>query len=609
MGLRVQMTNDSVGATYAPIEFLNKSHVTLNGDAATIIFGDNDSNQINNTETASGMEELVVNGRVGHDTIGIGSVLVPTTVFGSFDSDDIFVGAFVLSCQSRILGCQSGFTLASIDAPLSIDGGSGSNTLNIFATFPSGALSGELSNQLVTGLGTTDGISYSSIQTLNLTLGPSADTLLVRSSPSATTNIAMGAGSDLVRLGSAGTGTASGSGNVNAILGLSIAGGPDNDTLVIDDSGDTAANTATITSAAVSGLGMGGGGAAYSEVETITLHLGSGADTVLVRSLDTGRSLTINGNSGADFVRFGSAGTGTTAGNGTVNSIDGQISVSGGAGSDSLFFDDTGDTANNSGTVNTGDVSGFGMLGGVFFSSITSLSVFTGSGNDTVTNNVPAGQAPTVTVNLGPGENGIIVQGTDRADVINVGWDFIAEDGAVCTSAEAAADLCPHHEVAVITINGQEFRTEYIEGDTIFVFAGNGDDIVTAGLVAGQHWTMEFHGENGNDTLRGGAKSDRLVGGRGNDEIEGLDGDDTLLGEAGADSISGGSGNDFIDGGTGRDSLSGGDGRDVFVVGRGDNDRIDFDADDLILDDLLRSLVRTRQAGRRVIPRAAFQTA
>jgi Ca2+-binding RTX toxin-like protein len=65
-------------------------------------------------------------------------------------------------------------------------------------------------------------------------------------------------------------------------------------------------------------------------------------------------------------------------------------------------------------------------------------------------------------------------------------------------------------------------------------------------------------GDEGADTLDGGA---------GNDTVQGGEGDDALAGGAGGDRLDGGLGADTLTGGLGDDSLLGGDGLDVVSYG------------------------------------------
>ena len=90
--------------------------------------------------------------------------------------------------------------------------------------------------------------------------------------------------------------------------------------------------------------------------------------------------------------------------------------------------------------------------------------------------------------------------------------------------------------------------------------AGN-DKINAAALPASL--LLRLNGEEGNDTIIGGAGHDSLIGGVGNDSLSGGGGNDTL---------DGGEGNDTVTGGAGKDLALLGGGNDLFVWNPGDGD-------------------------------------
>ncbi|NEX46588.1 Hint domain-containing protein [Pseudotabrizicola algicola] len=93
-------------------------------------------------------------------------------------------------------------------------------------------------------------------------------------------------------------------------------------------------------------------------------------------------------------------------------------------------------------------------------------------------------------------------------------------------------------------------------------------------------------GDDGADTLYGGAGNDVLSGGNDNDQLFGGLGNDIISGDAGADQIYAGDGQDTVNGGAGNDLVYLGDGNDVFgdwsvensgndtIYGEGGNDSI-----------------------------------
>jgi len=219
----------------------------------------------------------------------------------------------------------------------------------------------------------------------------------------------------------------------------------------------------------------------------IDLTLGSGIDTVTlqgnapIRVVDNGGNNTITGNAGANFIE-----------------VSGGIDVAhGGGGMDRLFVDYSNATLSVIGTaVNISDGGGHAVT----FDGFENFTIFTGSGDDTIT--------------VGDGTN--IVRTAGGNDTITVG-------------------------------NGHNT-----------IDAGTGNDTVTAGDGGNRIW-----GGFGNDTITSGTGNDYVNGGFGDDTLTGGGGNDTLDGRKGNDTISGGSGNDDLIGGKGINTLDGGTGIDT----------------------------------------------
>ncbi|MFN8136916.1 MAG: calcium-binding protein [Propionicimonas sp.] len=84
---------------------------------------------------------------------------------------------------------------------------------------------------------------------------------------------------------------------------------------------------------------------------------------------------------GDDTVRLSS--TGGAAGS-VLTGIDGEVTLAGGAGTDSVVLDASGSLADLAGVVRATTVTGFGMPGTVTYGTAEALSVLLGSGDDTV---------------------------------------------------------------------------------------------------------------------------------------------------------------------------------------------------------------------------------
>ena len=104
---------------------------------------------------------------------------------------------------------------------------------------------------------------------------------------------------------------------------------------------------------------------------------------------------------------------------------------------------------------------------------------------------------------------------------------------------------------------------------------GAGNDLINGGAgddtLIGSEGADRLFGASGMDSLYGGFGDDSLYGGKDNDELYGDDGHDYLAGHAGEDMLFGGRGNDRLLGGLGNDRLSGGENNDVVNGGAGDD--------------------------------------
>ncbi len=188
------------------------------------------------------------------------------------------------------------------------------------------------------------------------------------------------------------------------------------------------------------------------------------------------------------------------------------------------------------------------------FTSLASLTVNAGAGNDTVEGSDDFGDV----LNGGTGNDKICGGGGDDKITGGGGNDTLEGD--------AGND----------TIRGQA-------GDDL-IDGGDNDDLLDGG--AGKDTLQGGSSDAGNDKLDGGDQADLLVGGDGNDTINGGNNDDSINGQAGDDLLNGNQGNDKLLGGDGQDvmfggngfdTMSGGDGDDT-LHGQGGNDRIFGDA-------------------------------
>ena len=258
---------------------------------------------------------------------------------------------------------------------------------------------------------------------------------------------------------------------------------------------------------------------------SLTINTGVGNDTVVLASVDSFlvSSLTINGEAGNDTLDASALSVGVTldgaAGDDLLTGGGGADFALGSAGSDTIFG-------------GAGDDS---LLGGSQRDELNG-----GDGND-----VLLGQGSTKDTLTG----GL---GDDRID--GGGGDVLLEFGD--------ADLT----LTDSTLDG--LGSDLLFGIVIATLIGGaGNNRIDASAFSGY---TALIGEDGDDTILGGAAPNVLVGGAGDDVLIGNDGDDSMLGSAGKDSLDGGLGNDVLRGqGASNDTLTGGLGNDTLDGGAG----------------------------------------
>ncbi len=215
-----------------------------------------------------------------------------------------------------------------------------------------------------------------------LNTGDGNDTVFVERTSGPTT-INAGAGNTAIDLGSQDAGPG---GVLRAIQGtLNVATVIGNVTLNADDTGDTAAASATLTASSLTGLGMGLGGVNYSNITNLDLNLGSGGTTVAILGTlgfnTTKISSLASGNTRNTF----DVGTAAPGSGGLASGVAGPLVVQG-SGRDTLNLDDSGDTASQALLVTGGMITQLGMSAsqGIAYSGLSTLRIALGTGGDSV---------------------------------------------------------------------------------------------------------------------------------------------------------------------------------------------------------------------------------
>ncbi|MCW5732798.1 MAG: hypothetical protein KIS73_01650 [Enhydrobacter sp.] len=331
-------------------------------------------------------------------------------------------------------------------------------------------------------LGTTTAIapagltSIMGIEQINLKLGSGADTI---TGGALADTISGGAGNDTIDMK-----TTSGG-------GVDIAdGGAGVDTLIVDASAETQAVT------------LGSGLSPSYSVDSVSGNFDIDAY-------------------GIEKIRF----TGG-AGNDSINTGAGGVTVDGGAGIDTWIANLSQVSASI--TFTLGSTTSIAAAGLTSILRLERLNLTSGSGNDTITggalDDVILGGAGNDTIDAKTRTAGVdIVDGGLGIDTL------IVDASAETQSVNMFSGLSP--VLAVDSVSGRFDLDAY--GVERAVFTGG----------------------RGNDTAVGLDRDDTLAGGRGDDMLSGGDGDDTL---------DGGLQDDLLRGGRGADVLTGGDGKDVF---------------------------------------------
>ncbi len=222
-------------------------HVTVTADLKQIQVpdGTRDSGLQGGVTTFSGLpfykvlvanvnDDVVFNGRGGHDTFDVYGITGPTTIHGD--------GGGVGPTPSNDTFNVTVKTATDYAAPLTIDGAGGANALHIFEPVAKPDSFVVTKDNIKSGL--LPGVNYHSTggnfsKGVSLTTGDGGDQVQVLSTlPGVTTTITTGAGDDMVMVGAAGS-----TGNLDGIQGpltVDLGTGAGN-SLVLNDAAATAA--------------------------------------------------------------------------------------------------------------------------------------------------------------------------------------------------------------------------------------------------------------------------------------------------------------------------------------------------------------------------------
>jgi hypothetical protein len=300
--------------------------------------------------------------------------------------------------------------LDDIDGLLSVKGGQGNDLITLNDTGDTTNNIGRLSSQAIIGLGMDQQVDYSDIESLNINLGTGQDYFQIEGSHNGTTHVDTSLGDDVIAVwavaGETTVRTEAGRDVVrvgdqnqalNKIQGnLVVQGNFDGDTLEVINTGDAGDRQGRLTDNMISGLGMLGH-IDYGALDSVTIQLGSGRDSLEVLKTHTGETqidtgigndaVTIEAILGTTTIKTGVGDDAITLGGNqqTVNHINASLAVIGGAGHDLLNIDDSGDATNNVGLLDETKLIGLGMSNQVDYGSIEVVNIALGVGSDTFT--------------------------------------------------------------------------------------------------------------------------------------------------------------------------------------------------------------------------------
>jgi hypothetical protein len=471
------------GINYATIETLNIS-LGSGGNTFTI-------------DSTSALAVTTLNSGSGGDIFNVRATTGTLNLNGNTGNDTFNLGS---------LASAIGGTVNNIAGQVNIGGGAGSDTVNVDDTGDATANTGTLTSTTLSGLGLGTGVTYATVEILNINLGSGDNTFNVQgTNGSTTTTLNTGTGTNTVNIGSL---APAANGILNNVQGVLIVVGSGTDTLNVDDTGSAGSKTGTLTATTLTGLGMGASGITYSGVSVLNISLGSGGNTFAISDTNASTTTTLNSGSGADTVNLTtdsgtttingqagndtinilstnavtaiSTGTGTNtvnigsnepSSNGVVENIQGALTVTGG-GTTTLNLDDTGDSSAATGTLTSSAITGLDMgASGITYSGLTTLNISLGANGNTFT--ISNTGATSTTLNSGSG-----------ADTINLTTD----SGTTTINSQGGADIINiTTDTAVTTINagdGNDTINIRATGAATNVNTGTGTNIVNIGSLA-----------------------------------------------------------------------------------------------------------------------------
>ena len=483
---------------------------------------------------------LVINGVAGNDTFQIvGTAAGTTRINGGNYGNDTFnvqasTGALYLTGgaignNTFNLGSSTpvgGGTLAGLIGPIYLAGGTnlmrlitlatpGTTTVNLDDAGDTVGNTGVLTASTFTGFGLGAGITFNSVNVMNIYLGSGNEVLNIQGTNSHTiTTVNTGSGTNTVNVGSLAPTNGGVLSGIQGSLNI-ISGG--NDTLNLDDTGDTINQIGWLTSSTLTGLGLGNG-LTYTAVSILNLNLGFGNDTFNIRSTSSKTVTTINTGAGTNTLNIGSLAPAT---GGVIDNIQGPLIIVG-SGDDILNVDDTGSMANKSGTLTATSLTGLNLgAGGITYSGLATLTIILGSGNDTFTvAGAPAATATTIDGGLGTNTAIINVTGNLAGQNLTL-LNFVTTSIAI--TGNFSGILNDQSAITTVTIGGSLTSSAVLNVGSLGTMTVGGD---LAGLlqVSGLLGTLTVTGGTPGKIIAGNIHVITVLAGYGNKVLQVIQG-------------------------------------------------------------------------------------
>ncbi len=607
------------GSTYTLSDSAETITVTAAAQAAG--FGGSGTNTVTGPD-GSALKAIQVTLGGLNDTANIRSFDKPLSLTTGAGNDTINVSSTGLTGN-----------LNGIAADLSIDAGAGANTLNVSNyTATSGDANVVIGSGTITGFAGPSGGSVINYKATGGTfsllhvLGSNSPTLaqtFTVNNPNATlfqlnadngtntinveaisgaANIVGGLGVDNIVVCS----TADLTGNLDGIRGtLSIDGGQGANTLTVSDAGTAGpANTAVITATQITGLAGANNdqtisykavGGSFSKIHVVgaadasladqftvnnpngplVLDTGAGNDTVNVLALT--KSATINGGSGNDTFNVSSD---APANLGTLNGINGALTVNAGSGSNVLAVSDYGQTSLTDNVTVTPSaitgIAGSSKATAINYSGTFSSVILTGSHANANTFSVSGSTAAVLqggnandTFNLGNGASAKSIDGGAGSDTLNGVSDATLTSSATAGFSGTAANGINFSGIEVLGGSGSLSNGEGAAGTWTVgsqaTFSDGAHPLSFGGFTA-----LDAGSAGDTFAVQAGASGYALNGGAGGDTLSGVS-NVTLTGSGASSGYAGTADNAItftgIDAVSGSGSFTGDDNASAFTIG------------------------------------------